>query len=115
MEDPDRRHFSGYRAMWLMVLFDLPVDSKQARKQYGQFRKTLLRDGFIMLQYSVYARYCMSEEASLTYRQAVRDALPPEGHVRLISVTERQYSKMEVFWGKKREPSEDPPSQLMLF
>jgi len=68
-----------------------------------------------MLQFSVYARYCPSEEASEAYRNRVKQALPEEGEVRFLSVTDKQFGKMEVFIGKKRKPAETPPPQLMLF
>jgi len=107
--------FSEYRAMWLFAMFDLPVDTRKARRAYARFRKSLLREGFSMLQYSVYARYCPSEEASEAYRGHVRRCLPDEGQVRLLGVTDRQFGKMDVFFGGKRKPAEDPPAQLMLF
>jgi CRISPR-associated protein Cas2 len=106
---------SEYRAMWLFAMFDLPVDTREARKEYAQFRKALLKAGFTMLQYSVYARYCPTEEAADAYRTRVHIVLPPLGQVRLLSVTDRQFGKMEVFFGKNRKPVEDPPAQLMLF
>ena len=101
--------------MWLFAMFDLPVKTQVARREYARFRKSLLREGFCMLQYSVYARYCASEESSQVYRGHVQAVLPPEGQVRLVSVTDRQFEKMDVFFGKKRAPTEDPPAQLMLF
>ncbi len=101
--------------MWLFALFDLPVVFKTDRKNYARFRKSLLSEGFTMLQYSVYARHCASEDSSGTVRQRVRAVLPPAGQVRLLGVTDRQFGKMEVFFGKKRERTEDPPTQLMLF
>jgi CRISPR-associated protein Cas2 len=101
--------------MWLFAMFDMPVDTKKARKRYAQFRKVLQRDGFSMLQYSVYARYCASEEAAVAHRQHVRAALPPAGYVRLLAVTDRQFGKMESYVGKTREPTEKPPAQLTLF
>ena len=112
-----RRQFtlSGYRGMWLFAMFDLPVDTRQARKRYAFFRKVLLQEGFSMLQYSVYARYCASEEAADRQRTQVRTALPPEGYVRLLMVTDRQFGKMDSFIGKSREPIEKPPPQLQLF
>ena len=106
---------SEYQAMWLFAMFDLPVDTKAARREYTRFRKGLLRDGFSMLQYSVYARYCPSEESSEAYRRHVQAFLPADGQVRLLAVTDRQFGKMEVFFGKNRKPVEDPPAQLMLF
>lgn len=101
--------------MWVFAMFDLPVDSKDARRQYTRFRKVLLKQGFMMLQYSVYARYVRSEEAEQVYRRVVRASLPPEGQVRLISVTDRQFGKMDIFFGKSRRSVEDPPAQMLLF
>lgn len=101
--------------MWLFAMFDLPVDSKEARREYSQFRKALLKEGFSMLQYSVYARYYGSEEASVPQRNRVRAFLPPDGQVRLMLVTDHQFGKMEVFIGKRKREAEKPPKQLMLF
>jgi len=106
---------SGYRAMWLFAMFDLPVDEPVLRREYTQFRKSLLKQGFTMLQYSVYVHYVRSEETEAVYRKRVSGALPTHGQVRLVSITDRQFEKMEVFVGKKREKVEDPPHQLMLF
>ena len=106
---------SGYKAMWLFAMFDLPVDKPELRKEYTQFRKALLKEGFTMLQYSVYVHYSRSEESEVVYRTKVRAALPSHGQVRIVSVTDRQFEKMEVFVGKRRKPAEDPPHQLMLF
>jgi len=101
--------------MWLFTMFDLPVDTRAARREYTRFRKTLLVEGFCMLQYSVYARYCPSEEAGIAHRRCIQGVLPPHGQVRLLTVTDRQFGKMEVFYGKSRQPVEEPPAQLMLF
>ncbi len=101
--------------MWLFAMFDLPVTTKKARKHYARFRKVLLSEGFSMLQFSVYARYCGSEEANRTHRAHIRRLLPPKGQVRLLAVTDRQFGKMEVFYGKKRRRAEKPPDQLVLF
>ncbi len=106
---------SGYRGMWLFAMFDLPVTTPKARKEYAHFRKLLIEQGFSMLQYSVYARYCASEESSDAHRGRIRGALPPEGYVRLLAVTDRQFGKMESFVGETSEPLEEPPPQLALF
>lgn len=110
-----RTALSEYKAVWLFVMFDLPVDSKEARRDYTRFRKRLLNQGFMMLQYSVYARYCASEDASATYRNRIRARLPPDGQVRVMSVTDRQFGKTEVYLGKSRVKAEEKPEQLMLF
>lgn len=101
--------------MWLFAMFDLPVDKPEQRREYTQFRNALLKRGFSMLQYSVYVHYVASEESDEAYRRKVMYDLPSHGQVRLISVTDRQFEKMEVYVGKKREKVEDPPHQLMLF
>lgn len=106
---------SKYRAMWLVAMFDLPVTTRKARKAYSQFRKVLLKRGFTMLQFSVYARYCVSEEASDVHRAHVRKCLPDDGQVRLMAITDIQFGKMEVYYGKNHVPSESAPSQLTLF
>ncbi|MFQ5425289.1 MAG: CRISPR-associated endonuclease Cas2 [Phycisphaerae bacterium] len=101
--------------MWLVTMFDLPVDTKQARRAYTQFRKGLLRDGFTMMQYSVYARHCASEENTDVHVRRVEAMLPDDGEVRIITVTDKQYERMRVFWGKRRKPPEPPLRQLELF
>ena len=106
---------SEYQAVWLFAMFDLPVDSKESRKRYAQFRKLLLNEGFSMLQFSIYARYFPSEESSGPYKVKIRGKLPPDGQVRLLTVTERQFGKQEVYVGKKRMRAEKEPGQMMLF
>jgi CRISPR-associated protein Cas2 len=101
--------------MWLMAMFDLPVEEREDRRNYAHFRKALLKDGFMMLQYSVYARYIASEEAAEAHRRVVRQAVPPLGQVRLIAVTDHQFGKMEVFYGRKPREPEQPQKQMLLF
>jgi CRISPR-associated protein Cas2 len=106
---------SGYRAMWIFAMFDLPTDTKKARKDYTYFRKNLLKDGFSMLQYSVYVRHCASEENADVHYGRVKSFLPPDGEVRLVSITDKQFGRMETFWGKLRKPPLPQPRQLELF
>lgn len=106
---------SKYRAVWLVAMFDLPMKTKRERKEYTQFRTTLLQRGFTMLQFSVYARYCPSEEASHTHRNHLARILPDRGQVRFMAITDRQFGKMQVFFGRDRVETEQPPDQIMLF
>ena len=110
-----RRNLSEYSAVWLFAMFDLPVDTKEARRRYTRFRKGLLKEGFCMLQFSIYARYFGSEAASAVHRSRIEAMLPPDGHVRLLTVTDRQFGKMDIFLGKTRTSAEQPPKQLLLF
>lgn len=101
--------------MWVLTMFDLPTDTKTARRQYTQFRKALLKDGFVMMQFSVYIRHCASRENAAVHTQRVERAVPDDGEVRVITITDKQFERMRVFWGKRRMPTEEPPAQLELF
>jgi CRISPR-associated protein Cas2 len=111
----ERVALSRYQGMWLFAMFDLPVTTRKARREYAQFRKILLENGFSMLQFSVYARYCASEEFATAFRGRIRAAIPPNGYVRVLGVTDCQFGKMESYIGKKRKILEEAPSQLALF
>ncbi|GMW02455.1 MAG: hypothetical protein AMXMBFR84_35910 [Candidatus Hydrogenedentota bacterium] len=106
---------SKYRFMWIVAMFDLPTDTKDARREYTRFRTSLLKDGFAQMQYSVYIRHCPSQENVDVHVKRVEKSLPPDGEVRLIVITEKQFERMRVFWGKRRKPPEEPPAQLEFF
>jgi len=106
---------SAYRTMWIIAMFDLPVDTKTARRAYAQFRKELLKDGFCKMQYSVYTRHCASQENADVHMERVERIVPDDGEVRIIQITDRQFERMRVFWGKRRRAPETPPAQLELF
>ena len=107
--------FGGLNSMWTIVLFDLPTDTKQARKQYTSFRKHLLQDGFTMMQYSVYMRHCPSNENAQVHIKRVKSTLPANGEVRIVKITDKQFGKIEVFYGNKRQNTEKPALQLQFF
>ena len=106
---------SEIKAMWLMVMFDLPTITKEEKREYIRFRKYLLGEGFIQLQYSVYAKYCSSRENSQKYYHYIQDIVPPRGYVRLLMVTDKQFGDMISLYGKKIEDIEKQPDQLLLF
>jgi CRISPR-associated protein Cas2 len=101
--------------MWVVVMFDLPVDTKRARRAYTLFRKGLLKGGFTQMQYSVYIRHCASEENAHVHVLRVSHSVPPDGEVRIITITDKQFERMRIFWGKMRKPPAPPPQQLELF
>ncbi len=107
--------FGGYRTMWIMVMFDLPTDTPKAKIRYTNFRKNLLQNGFDMMQFSVYARHTASEENAQVHIQRIKRAIPEEGHIRILKFTDKQFSKMLVFFGKMRKKPEKPTQQLVLF
>jgi len=107
--------FGGYKTMWVVVLFDLPTDDDQARRDYTKFRKHLLNNGFSMMQYSVYMRHCASDENAQVHTRRIRSILPPNGEVRIMKITDKQFGRIEVYFGKKPVPVEKAPEQLQFF
>ena len=106
---------NAYRVMWLFVFFDLPTTTKKDRKNAQQFRKNLLKNGFTMMQFSVYIRHCASSESADVHQKRIKLLLPPFGKVSLLRVTDKQYGNIMNFWGKVILPKEPPPAQLELF
>ena len=86
------------RYMRLIVFFDLPVDTPAQRKDYRVFRKFLLKDGYLMLQESVYAKLVVNDGAAGNAVQRLRKNRPPSGLVQVLRVTESQFSTMEYFF-----------------
>src|SRR5580692_471703 len=91
---------SRYRIVWLFVMFDLPVETKDQRREYTQFRNRLLKRGFTMLQYSVYAKHLPTEDAAEPLKAHVHAALPPMGQVRVLAVTAPVQQDGGLFWQK---------------
>ena len=88
-----------YKIMKLICFFDLPVDTSFERKEYRRFRKTLLEHGFIMIQYSVYVRTCPNREYSKKFIPKIRKIAPKNGNIRILTVTEKQYTDMVFILG----------------
>lgn len=107
--------FSEYKIMWVLVFFDLPTETKKERKAASGFRKKLLEDGFTMFQFSIYMRHCGSKESSEVHLKRVKKILPTHGKIGILTITDKQFEQMEIFYGKK--PKEQPQifSQLELF
>lgn len=101
--------------MWIFVFFDLPTETKRERKIYADFRKKLLRDGFSMFQFSIYLRHCPSRENADVHIKRVKQWLPEEGYVGILTVTDKQFGQMELFRGCQRMRHEAPTQQLELF
>ena len=104
-----------YRILWILVLFDLPTETKKDRKQYSIFRKKLLKDGFTMFQFSIYTRHCSSRENADVHLKRVKASLPPAGKVGILTITDKQFGMMEIFYGKKLADLPGLPQQLELF
>jgi CRISPR-associated protein Cas2 len=104
-----------YRIMWVLVFFDLPTETTTERKIYARFRKELLQDGFSMFQFSIYLRHCASRENADVHIKRVKEMLPEKGHIGILSITDKQFGMMEIFFGKKESTKILEPQQLELF
>ena len=106
---------NAYHIMWLFVFFDLPTNTKTERKNATQFRKILEKDGFTMMQYSVYVRHCASRENMTVHENRIRLSLPPTGNVSMLSITDKQFGDMQTFYGSVERSKLTIPQQLELF
>ena len=107
--------FGGFRTVWVIAMFDLPTQTVAERKAYTKFRKHLIQNGFIMMQYSVYARHCASEENAEVHGKRVEHQIPLKGEIHLLQITDKQFSRIKIFRGKKREKVKTAPQQITLF
>jgi len=106
---------SEYRIMWVFVFFDLPTETKKDRKQYAEFRKKLVKDGFTMFQFSIYLRHCPSLENAEVHIKRVKASLPQMGDIGIICITDKQFGQMEIFSDRKIVEERETPQQLELF
>ena len=104
--------FNAYRIMWLMVLFDLPTETKKDKKAYTDFRKALLKDGFSMFQFSIYVRHCSSRENMKVHLRRVKAAMPEKGMVGIMAITDKQFSEIEIFDCRAERKAAHIPKQL---
>lgn len=101
--------------MWTLVMYDLPTETAKERKAAARFRKDLLDDGFTMFQFSMYVRHSPSSENADVHKRRVIHSLPELGKVGILQITDKQFARMEIFYGIKKAPLPDTPQQLELF
>jgi CRISPR-associated protein Cas2 len=102
------------RILWLFVFFDLPVGTKVQRRSASRFRNFLKDDGYMMLQFSVYARVCRGEDGAEKHVARVTKNLPATGSVRTLQVTEKQYGRMRLLLGEAAKNEKVGSKQLVL-
>ena len=103
------------RRMWVIVFFDLPVGTKAQRTAAARFRNDLLSDGYMMLQFSVYARLCRAQEAVDKHIKRIQGFLPATGSIRALQVTDKQYNRMSILLGKRVQEECQGEQQLLFF
>lgn len=108
-------HLSGYRLMWILVMFDLPTETKKQRKDATGFREFLLDEGFERSQFSVYARFVNGQAAFDTRVRRIESALPNKSDVQILHFTDKQYAMTVRFSDQGRRDSPKNPEQLVMF
>ena len=106
---------SGYRLMWMLVMFDLPVIEKAERKAATGFRNALLDMGFEMSQFSIYARFCNGKDSYESHLKRIEGNLPEKGEIHVLTFTDKQYEGIVRFSSQRRRKPRENPDQLALF
>jgi CRISPR-associated protein Cas2 len=112
---PANQPLCGFRLMWVLVMFDLPVDTPDNRKAANDFRFSLLDLGFERCQYSVYLRFVEGREQAETITRRVQTVLSEGGKVYVLYFTDKQYTGIVRFENKKRKKPLKNPEQYELF
>ena len=103
-----------FKIMRLICMFDLPVETAEDKRIYREFRKILIKEGFTMMQYSVYVRTCPSRDFAKGIEKRLKENVPKDGNVRLLTVTEKQYDDMVMLVGSKSLTEEVVNEKRML-
>lgn len=104
----------NYRFMRVIVFFDLPVTTPSGKRQYLNFRKFLIRDGFFMMQESVYCKLASNQSAANAIIDQIRKNHPDNGLVQVLTVTEKQYANIEMIVGEKKTDVIDSSEKMVI-
>lgn len=104
----------GYRFMRIIVFFDLPTITNADKKEYRKFRKLLIKNGFFMMQESVYCRMALNQTITNSILANLRNIKPPAGLVQVLTVTEKQFSKMEFITGEYKTDVVDNTERVVF-
>ncbi len=110
----DNQYFSGMRMMWMIVMFDLPTNTKAQRRAATKFREFLLDCGFTMTQYSIYIRLLSGKERARVLERKIGGQVPKEGSIQILCITDKQYENIKSYHGHSIVKN-NMPKQLQLF
>ncbi len=100
--------------MRIIVFFDLPTLTASERKNYRRFRRMLIRNGFMMMQESVYSRMVLNQGVAFSVTETIKKHRPEKGLVQVLTVTEKQFSKMDFITGEYRSDLIDSDERLII-
>lgn len=101
------------RFMRLIVFFDLPMETAKNRHDYNVFHKYLIKNGFIMMQKSVYSRLVINNVTSRAVKDNIAKNVPPDGIIELLEVTEIQFGRIEYLVGEKQSLIEESMDRIV--
>ena len=104
----------SYRYMRVMVFFDLPVITSANRKDYRDFHKYLIKTGFLMMQESVYSKIVLNNTVLDAVCRNIRRNKAKKGLIQVLTVTERQFEKMEFIEGTSQSSVIDSDEKLVV-
>ena len=104
----------SYRFMRVLVFFDLPTETLENRREYGRFHKMLIKNGFLMMQESVYCRMLLTPSAGRTVLDVIRKNRPSDGIVQVMTVTEKQFAGMEYITGEHHSEVIESDERLIV-
>ena len=104
----------SYRFMRIIVMFDLPVEIADNRKEYNKFRKHLIKTGFLIVQESIYCKLAPNSNTADSIAANIRKHKPSQGLVQILRITEKQYSKMEFIVGKNSSEIVDTDERVII-
>ncbi|WP_438588710.1 CRISPR-associated endonuclease Cas2 [Dubosiella newyorkensis] len=100
--------------MRILVMFDLPTLTAKDRRNYNSFRRSLIQSGFMMMQESIYCKLTPNQQAADLVIANLRKIKPPAGLVQILTITEKQYSKIEFLVGERTNEIIDSDEQLVI-
>lgn len=100
--------------MRLILMFDLPMQTVEDRRNYTAFRRLLIKSGFIMLQESVYTKLMITPSVKESVLQLLKKSKPPKGMVCALEVTEKQFAKMDFIVGEQHSDVIDTDERLVI-
>ena len=103
----------NYKFMRLLLFFDLPTETSKNRLDYTRFHKFLIKNGFIMMQKSVYSKLVINNVTSAAVKTKISKNLPPAGIIELLEVTENQFSRIKYLIGEKQSVIEESMERLI--
>lgn len=95
-------------------MFDLPVGTSEQRRAYRKFRKKLIEEGFLMIQYSIYVRICVSRQSAKYMEERIKNFLPTDGLVQTMMVTEKQYNDIHFLLGKSSDDVRNSSKRVVI-